>query len=151
MASSEQPTDERPLADIRLGLMADPAAMTDAELLALVIGQADKRRSSLKNATRLLDAFGGLKELAADARGAGFIQQNRMSETVGSRVLAVAEIIRRCSGSRTGTKAESLALAYLQTAADTLEGLAGNPSPELIQQAADLMRRWRGFALRLLS
>jgi DNA repair protein RadC len=58
--------------------MADPAAMTDAELLALVIGQADKRRSSLKNATRLLDAFGGIKELATDARGAGFIQQNRM-------------------------------------------------------------------------
>jgi DNA repair protein RadC len=150
MASNQEPKQERPLSDIRLGLMADPAAITDAELLALVIGQADKRRSSLKNATRLLETFGGLKELAADARGPGFIQEQGMAETVGSRVLAVAEIIRRCSGSRTGTKAESLALAYLSTAADTLEGLAGNPSPELIQQAVDLMRRWRAFAARLL-
>ena len=150
MPSNQQPKDERPLADIRLGLMADPAAVTDAELLALVIGQADKKRSSLKNATRLLEAFGGLKQLAADARGAGFLQQQEMSETVGSRVLAVAELIRRCSGSLTGTSAEKLALSYLSTAAETLEGLAGNPSPELIQQGADLLRRWHRFASRLL-
>ncbi len=150
MASSRQATEERSLSDIRLGLLADPAALTDAELLALVIGQADKKRSSLTNATRLLEAFGGLKQLAADARGPGFIQQQEMSETVGSRVLAVAEIIRRCSGSLTGTKAESLALTYLSTAAETLEGLADNPSPELIRQGAELMRCWHAFASRLL-
>ncbi len=150
MASSQLATEERSLADIRMGLLADPAALTDAELLALVIGQADRKRSSLANATRLLDAFGGLKQLAADARGPAFLQKQGMSETVGSRVLAAAEIIRRCSGSRTGTKTESLALSYLSTAADTLEGLSGNPSPELIQQGADLMRRWHTFASRLL-
>ncbi len=150
MASSQQSAEERPLSDIRLGLMADPAAVTDAELLALVIGQVDKRRSSLKNATRLLEAFGGLKQLAADARGAGFLQKQEMSETIGSRVLAVAEIIRRCSGSLTGTNAERLALSYLSTAAETLEGLSGNPSPELIRQGAELLRRWHSFASRLL-
>ncbi len=150
MASSQPAMEERSLADIRMGLLADPAALTDAELLALVIGQADKKQSSLANATRLLEAFGGLKELAADARGASFLQQQEMSETVGSRVLAVAELIRRCSGSLTGTNAERLALASLSMAEETLEGLAGKPSTELIRQGAELMRRWHKFASRLL-
>jgi DNA repair protein RadC len=138
------------LSDIRLRLLADPAVLSDAELLALMIGQADRKRSSMINATRLLDTFGGLRELAAEARGLGFLERQDMSDTVGARVLAAAEIIRRCSGSRRGTKAESLALSYLSTATETLEALCADPSPELLQQGAELMRRWHAFASRLL-
>jgi hypothetical protein len=98
----------------------------------------------------LLEAFGGVKELAAGARGPSFLQQHEMSATVGCRVLAVAELIRRYCGPRTGTKAESLALAYLSTAADTIDALGEEPSPELLRQAAFLMRNWRAFAERVL-
>jgi hypothetical protein len=46
MASSQLPPEDRPISEIRLGLIADPSARTDAELLAIVLGQAETAKHS---------------------------------------------------------------------------------------------------------
>ncbi len=145
---------EQSLADLRLTLFSDPESLQDPELLALVMGTADRRRSSLENAQRLLEKTGGFGEMLAGARGPAFLKNHGLGQTPGGRLAALAEIVRRLgeSGGRAGSRAQALALAYLSTAAETLEAMAEQPRPTAAQvrKTAQLMRQWYSFAAGML-
>ncbi len=143
---------ERKLTDIRLSLVAKPSSLTDVEVLALLLGPSgSKEKSALGLAGELTEACGGLRSLLVAARGAAFLEQHELGPAApGGRLLAAAELARRYSGQR-GSGSESLALAYLSTASETLAALAENPEPEMIDSAVGLMRQWHGFASKILG
>lgn len=145
---------DQKLADIRFALLADPESVEDADLLALLIGTPNSKRSSFETASGLLEQFDGLAPLLSRARGSIFLKDHDLREIPGARIVALSELVRRCGGSqrRVGTRAQALALAYLSTAAETLEAISEQPHPggEQIRQAAELMRQWYHFASNVL-
>ena len=70
------------------------AALTDAELLALLLGTGAGRRSVLELADQLLGTFGGLRGLLQASRAA-LERQHGLGPAKSSKLLAVLELSRR--------------------------------------------------------
>ena len=71
-----------------------PAALSDAELLALVLGCGSSGASALELARRLVAEAGGLRKLAARSFPEWTVESG-VGEALGARLAAVFEIARR--------------------------------------------------------
>ena len=141
------------LKDIRLELFAQPRILKDHELLALIISTSDQKGSSLEVASRLLKKAGEFEALLDATRDPSFLNLYDVAQIPGGRIIALSEIVRRLEKvDPAGGRTQSLALAYLSMAAETLEALAeqSDPTADQVQQAASLLRQWHVFAQKLL-
>ena len=80
-------------------LAKGPGVLSDAELLALVIGSGSVRESAVELSARLLKAFGGL-----DGLGKASCNRMQLFEGIGeaksAQLVAVMEIARRVTGTQ---------------------------------------------------
>lgn len=94
MAITEWPEDERPREKL---LARGPAALTDAELLAIFLRTGVKGKSAVDLARELLDDFNGLKGLFSAERAA-FCAGKGLGRAKYAQLQAVLEMSRRYLG-----------------------------------------------------
>lgn len=88
---SDWPMEERPREKL---LDRGPAALSDAELLAIFLRTGTRGLTAVDLARRLLDEFGGLKPLL-DAGEAAFCQHRGLGRAKYAQLQAVLEMARR--------------------------------------------------------